>query len=64
MSVPRKWHVGREQNQAFIDAIRECLGLDPLFAPAKSEEERFYRPPLSWKSRSDGMKPWLGSYTE
>jgi len=61
MSIPRKWHVGRAQNQAFIDAIRAVLGLDPLFSGPKSEAERFYRAPLSWKSRADGMTPWRGS---
>ena len=40
VSVPKRWHVGRELDQAFIDALRECLGLAPLFRGPQPEVER------------------------
>lgn len=37
------WRVD-STNQQFVDALRECLGLDPLYAnPRRTEAERFYR---------------------
>ena len=54
MSVPKKWHVGRDLNQLFINAVREVLGLDPLFSHDLPDEERFYRSPTPW-GRVDGM---------
>ena len=57
MSVPKKWHVGRSANQDFINAVREVLGLDPLFDHEVPEVERFYQPERSWKHRLDGMTP-------
>lgn len=53
MSVPKRWHVGRESNQAFIDAVREFLGLAPMFRGPQSEVERFHQPERPW--RPDGM---------
>jgi len=43
--------------QDFVDALRECMGKDPLYHPAKSKRVdavRFYVPPMAWLERRTG----------
>lgn len=43
--------------QAFVNALRECLGKDPLYEPGDShrtEAERFYVPAYSWSNATPG----------
>ena len=49
-----RWSVGREDHQAFVEALRAYLGLEPLYSNAdRPEVERFYAG--EYPSAPDGM---------
>ncbi len=41
----RREHAETAITRQFVDALRECLGLTPLYAPGhvRSDKERFYQ---------------------
>jgi hypothetical protein len=44
-----------DDGRAFVDALREALGLEPLyFDPYRTEEERFARPSIGENGWHDG----------
>jgi hypothetical protein len=47
MATPRK--ADARPHARFVDALRECLGLDPLYSDHahRTDAERFARPPLT-----------------